>query len=404
MWRDIVGIAFRALMLLLATILALEAALQLGFTLLPDDLISDMPQYLERIGWQLTAEHGAREYPAGQIVAREVTPLSGDLYSLSCLEPRDAQPMESYSLSYKRDRHGFRNTDPWPDDVELVVIGDSFTDAELVQTPYWQGLPYATLGLALRDSGQLEQQRLFEFYGLPRQPETLVVGFFAGNDLANNRHFAQMRLDGKTWRDRYQRVSEPFKYLVVFRALEWLAELTRPGKEERWCHYPYFAETEPPTPVAFFHHYVRALGLDAEEIRQSDDLQLTRDSLSEMQAAMQANNGNVILMYIPSKPEIYWKHLDANTKLWLIGHEERRFGNMPSPETIDENTQDKRDVMRETADELGIGFLDMTEPLDDAIRAGQSPYFFADTHWNQLGHDIARIALLDFLNRTNLER
>ena len=404
MLRDLVSIAIRALLLLLATLLALEAALQLGFTLLPYDLISEMPQYFERIGWQLNAEHGAREYPAGQIVAREVTPLTGDLYSLSCLEPHDAQPMESYRLSYKRDRHGFRNADPWPDDVELVVIGDSFTDAELAQTPYWQGLPYSTLGLGIGGSGTLEQQRLFEAYGAPRKPETLVVAFFAGNDLANNRHVAGMRRLGITWYERHHRLSEPQEYFVIARALQWLVELTRSEKDELWCHYPYFAETEPPTPVTFNHRYVRALGLDAEEIRQSEDLRLTRDSLSEMQTAMRANDGDVILMYIPSKPELYWMYLDADTKAWLIGHETRRFGNMPEPETIDQNYQDQRDVMRETADELGIAFLDMTLPLDEAIRAGQSPYFFADTHWNQLGHDIARNALLDFLNRTNLEK
>ena len=402
MLSDVVSIVIRALLLLLATLVALEAALLLGFTLLPYDLISDMPQYLERIGWKLHADHGAREYPAGQVVQREVTALSGDLYRISCLAPRDAQPMKPYRVSFRRDRHGFRNADPWPDDVDLVVIGDSFTNAALNQTPYWQGLPFSTLGLGMGASGTLEQQRLFEAYGLPRAPETLIVGFFAGNDLRDNEQFAQMLRDGLTWRDLRHQNDEPQEYLVIWNAMQWLVRLTETEQTAPWCHYPYVAATEPPRPIAFYHKFVRTLGMDQLEFRQSEGWQLTRDSLQAMASAMRANDGEVILMYIPTKSELYWKYLDFNAKAWLIGHETRRFGNMPEPAVIDENYQNQRDIMRETAHELGIAFLDLTLPLDEAIRAGLSPYFFADIHWNQLGHDIARNALLDFLNRPAL--
>jgi len=401
--KDIASIALRAILFLLATILALEIVLQFGFTRLPNALVNRMPQYHARIGWQLNTEHGAREYPAWQVVEYDVTPLTGDLFTLTCLEPRDAQPIDNYKVSFRRDGHGFRNAEPWPDDVDTVVIGDSFTDAELIQRPFWQGISDTVLALGMRGSGTLEQQQLFEAYGLPRSPETLVVAFFAGNDLRDNESTASMIRKHLTWYDRYIQDSEPHEFLVVLRTLHWIVELTLPNKEI-WCHYPYFTITDPPAPIAFYHRFVRRIGENAASIMQREGLTLTRSSLSEMNTTLQANDGELILMYIPSKPELYWKYLDAQTKRRIIDHESRRFDNMPQVSEIDENVSDQRDLMRGLAEELGISFLDLTPALDEAIRSGQSPYFFADTHWNQQGHNIARNALLDFLNRSNLEK
>ena len=182
--RDFFIILLRASLLVLLTLIALELALQVGFAYLPSNLTLEMPQYLTRIGWKLDTEHGAREFPAGQVVDRYITPTSGSLFVESCLEPsRDAQPMEPYRLTFKRDSRGFRNAEPWPDDVDIVVIGDSFTEAELIQYPYWHGISDSLLALGMSDSGTLEQQRLFEAYGKPRKPETLVVAFFRGQRL-----------------------------------------------------------------------------------------------------------------------------------------------------------------------------------------------------------------------------
>ena len=92
MLRDFVIIATRAFALLLITVFLLEFTLQLAFPHLPKVLIEQMPQYLERIGYRLNTEHGARQLPADEVVEYEVSELSGDLYHLSCLLPADAQP------------------------------------------------------------------------------------------------------------------------------------------------------------------------------------------------------------------------------------------------------------------------------------------------------------------------
>ena len=64
---------------------------------------------------------------------------------------------------------------------------------------------------------------------------------------------------------------------------------------------------------------------------------------------------------------------------------------------IDANLSRQRDWMKALCAEFEIDFLDMTPLLREAIEAGAAPYFLADTHWNQIGHNLARQALRDFL-------
>ncbi len=400
--RDLLLIFTRALLLALVTILALEIALQIAFPLLPPDLTEVMPQYLERLGYRLNTAHGALEYPARERVSYDVTPLSGDLYHLTCLKPADAQPIATYKVSFMRDGHGFRNVEPWPDDADLAVIGDSFTAAELIQRPFWHNLADSMLVLAVPGTGTLEQQRLFEAFALPRRPETVVLAFFGGNDLNDTRFYADMLRRGMTRQEIAHRGKNPLDYSVIFRLLQFLSEITAPDAAAE-CHYPVAAQTDPPTPVAFYRQFLPLLSRDKTSLLKSEELRLTKTSLSEMASALDANGGAFILMYVPQKAELYWRRLDAESKEAIIAAESRD-GQFDGLDKIDENLSVQRDVMREIADELDIAFLDLTPALSEAIDGGSKPYFFADTHWNQDGHNIARNALLDFMNRSNLEK
>ncbi|MDE2776914.1 MAG: hypothetical protein OXI77_13360 [Chloroflexota bacterium] len=382
----------------------MEIALQLAFLQLPSILIRDMPQYQDRKGYRLNTEHGARQLPASEDVEYVVTPLNGDLYNYpgACISKEDAQPFEPYRVSYKRDVHGFRNEEPWPNDVDLVVLGDSFTAAESIQRPFWLDLSDSMLVLAIPGSGTLEQQRLFETFALPRKPDTTVLAYFAGNDLPDNGYIPWMKSIGLTWRDLPHLNKSTLDYSIVFRLLQFLSEVALRAVE-RTCHYPLIAHTEPPTPVVFYRYFLPQLRLKKEHIMESHLMQATRTSVSELASAVSASDGNLILMYIPTKTEIYWNYLDDESKQKFINIESLEF-NVGGLKYLEPNLHVQRQVLRELADEIGISFLDLTPALEDAVRAGISPYFVADTHWNQSGHDIARNALLDFLNQSNLEK
>lgn len=386
----------RLCLVLSVTVVLLEIAFQLAFLHLPQELIQRMPQYRERSGFALDTEHGARQSPAGEVVEIHVNRYSGDLFRLTCLSMEHAQFFEPYTVSFTRDRHGFRNAEPWPEDLDLLVIGDSFTAAEAVQNPFWAGLSDATLSLSFPGSGTIEQSLLLDAYGLPLQPDTVVLAYFSGNDLTDNKVFQDLRRDGKTIADRVHQNRSPFEYLVTVHLALYLRDVIHKASSID-CHYPQVASTDPATPVAFFDDMLPILAMDAEALRASDMFQATLSSIVEMSQDLDTQGIRFALMYIPQKAELYWPYLNADGKGEIAAYISAHFS-PTAPEIVDENISLQRDLWLSIARERQIEFLDLSPALHAAIENGISPYFFADTHWNQRGHDIARQELRRFLN------
>lgn len=386
----------RLSLVLSATIILLEIAFQLAFLHLPGDLIGRMPQYRERSGFRLVTEHGARESPAGEVVEIRVDQYSGDLFRLTCLSTDHAQFFEPYTVTFTRDRHGFRNQEPWPDHLDLVVLGDSFTAAEAIQNPFWTGLSDSMLSLAFPGSGTIEQSLLLNAYGLSLQPDTVVLAYFAGNDLSDNRVFQEMRRQGKTIADRVHQNRSPLEYLVTVHLALYVRDTIHKANIKD-CHYPQIADTGEATPVAFFDKILPILALDANALRDSDMFQATLTAIVDMAQNLDAGGTRFVMMYIPQKAELYWPYLNADSKGAIASFVAGPASSLAA-EMIDKNISAQRDLWLSVALEQQIEFLDLTPALRRAIENGQSPYFFADTHWNQLGHDLARQELRKFLN------
>ncbi len=386
----------RLSLVLSATAILLEIAFQLAFPSLPGELIGRMPQYRERSGFALVTEHGARESPAGEVAAIHVDQYSGDLFRLTCLSADHAQFFEPYSVRFTRDQHGFRNEEPWNEDLDLVVLGDSFTAAEAIQNPFWTGLSDSLLSLAFPGSGTIEQSLLLGAYGLPLQPDTVVLAYFAGNDLSDNQVFQEMRRQGKSIADRVHQNRSPFEYLVTVHIALYLRDMIHKANISD-CHYPQVAATDPAMPVAFFDDMLPILALDADALRASDMFQATLTSIVQMAQDLSARGIRFVMMYIPQKAELVWPYLNAESKRAIASYLAENLSPI-APEMIDKNISAQRDLWLSVALEQRIEFLDMTPALQAAIENGNSPYFFADTHWNQLGHDLARQELQKFLN------
>lgn len=388
----------RAGLMLLITLVSLEIVLQLAFLQLPQTLIKRMPQYQERYGIRLNTEHGARQYPPKEAVDFEVTSHSGDLYQITCLSAAHIESIEPYRVAYTRDRQGFRNREPWPDDVELVIVGDSFTAAESVRRPYWDGIAESMLVFGLPGSGTLEQKLLLEAFGLPRQPEIAVLAYFGGNDLTDNESFAKLQQAGLTFADKTHQNRNPLDYLVSFHLVLFLRDsILAAGKD---CHYPQVALTEPPTSVAFLDKLIPVIALGESALRASEMYQFTQAAIIEMSAMVQSRGAAFVLMYIPQKAELYWEFLSQETRQFILDRLEEPI----SADQVDANLTVQRQVLASLAAEYGFVFLDLSPSLADAVQQGQSPYFFADTHWNQTGHDIAKAALLKILNQPALDK
>ena len=390
----------RLCLVLSATLILLEIAFQLAFLHLPRELIQRMPQYRERSGFRLDTEHGARESPAGEVVHIDVDQYSGDLFRLTCLSTAHAQFFEPYTVRFTRDQHGFRNPEPWRDYLDLLIIGDSFTAAETVQHPFWTGLAESTLSLAFPGSGTIEQSLLLDAYGLPLQPDTVVLAYFAGNDLSDNQTFQDLRSAGQTIADQARQNRSPLEYLATVHLALYLRDMIhRTGISD--CHYPQIAHTDPAMPVAFFDKLLPVLALDAETLRASDMFQVTQSAIVDLSQELAGRGIRFVIMYIPQKAELFWQYLDDESKGAIAEYVTERIAPIAPqfiPKSIDKNISAQRDLWSAVALEQQIEFLDMTPALQLALENGRSPYFFADTHWNQLGHDLARQELQKILN------
>jgi hypothetical protein len=110
-----------------------------------------------------------------------------------------------------------------------------------------------------------------------------------------------------------------------------------------------------------------------------------------------------IVMFIPSKDEIYWPLVDRS-----LGQEELQrsldfvssYNHMPlRVADIRENRLALNQLMREFCAGAGISFLDLTPALEKAAASGRAVYFADDAHWNAAGHEIASQQLAEFLAR-----
>ena len=248
----------------------------------------------------------------------------------------------------------------------------------------------------------LQQQRLLQAYALPRQPEIVVLAFFAGNDLQDSLEFYRTIHAEDSGSIGEGQTSLTIDHSVLFNIAYALRNIILPD-EQAPCHYPQYAATDPPTPLAFYDEFLSVFALDSLALRESEMFRISRDSIAAMAEELAARGAQLILMYIPQKAELYWELLSAEARAEIVSSS-AAFDRAMDPSIISQNLAAQRNLMAELAAGLDIAFLDLTLPLGDAISKGEQPYFFADTHWNQTGHNIARIALLDWLNQSNLDK
>ena len=384
----------------------IEVILQVVYLNLPQAITQRMPQYPERYGIQFDTAHGAREYPPNEVVYFEVNQFSGDLYQVTCLSPKDALPIEPYQVSYTRNEHGFRTPELNQPDAEIVIIGDSFTAAESIISPYWEDLGFSTVALGLPGSGTVEQKILLEEFGLPHNPNIIILAYFAGNDLTDNLVFHNLQQQNLTFADATHQNRSPLEYLVTFHLALFIRDaLATPS--DTACPYPITVQTQPPTPVAFFDRMVTLLALDQQNLENSDAFNLTQDTIVDIAEAANQANAEFILMYIPQKAELYWNMLNTDDKQNVVkqleGNQLIEKSNI-TVDAISNNVLVQKFLLEQLAINEGFHFLDLTPVLQMSAENGTSPYFFSDTHWNQLGHDIAKETLLNLLSQVTLDK
>jgi lysophospholipase L1-like esterase len=384
--------------------------------------------------WQDSASYGPRLAPRVNTFCEW---QHGDIVRLGYLPPGLVRH-PAYRFAFVTDADGFRNSESESTATVVAALGDSFTDGMTLPAELtWPARLARLLRVSVRNYGTAgfgpgQELLVLNQYVRARRPRRVVVGFFAGNDLVDAERFESFRRDGGAFHSlgqgwKFKRVIARFDQLYLTSlyqgALGLLGDRER-DPVDRWRSTSVEdCSGEDPTPApatrpgfdrglftvpvagrvlrfAFLPPYLNRLTLSRQQLEASRGWELTRRSYREMQRLVRAQGGELVVLFIPSKSQVYLPLLEAS----FTGAELRRalrlcLGGQPPPglEFVMRNRLALNDLMREFCAEEGITFLDLTADLQSTLSAGHNVYFPDDSHWNAAGHETAAAALARLL-------
>jgi len=390
--------------------------------------------------WQDSMSYGHRLAPSVDTFCQWA---QGDIVRMGFLPPGVARhPV--YRFPFVTDADGFRNAPSQPSATAVAALGDSFTDgltlpAELV----WPSRLAQNLGVSVRNYGTAgfgpgQELLVLKEYVRARRPRRVVVGFFAGNDLVDAERFESFQREGidspsvgRGW--KFKSVIARFDELYVtslFQGASARLGAARQTPPAAWTDsrredysgedHDLPAATRPvfdrglfTVPVAgrvlqfaFLPPYLNRLTLSRQQLEASRGWELTRRSYREMAHLLRAQDGELVVLFIPFKAQVYLPLLESALPPAELRSALRAcLGDQPQtpdPPVLMQNRLALNDLMREFCAREGIAFLDLTAELQSSVSSGRNVYFPDDSHWNAAGHEVAGRSLARLLRAQGL--
>ena len=333
----------------------------------------------------------------------------GDLYHLMHgtivpLSP-DQDPVVAH-VHMITDEYGFRNSPPEKATYGIVAVGDSFTRASGVASPWPQELAeYAgtdVFNLADVGFGPQDELKVLQQYGLKKQPQWVIMAYFEGNDLYDAAAYEQ---------------ANPFilfrfgRYLLGRSVEAWRERSSSKASAPVSANYRYpitITINHKELEMVFFSSYISWLSLSREAIAASQNYRLVRETILQVRESSEAAGANFLLLYVPSKSHVYLPYLNdpetaarVFTNVPLIELDDTGFlqfrEKTATPELVIEHMDDQAILLADFAAEQHISFLNLTSAFQKEAGAGAELYYAFDTHWNQLGHNLAAEKIYEYI-------
>ena len=304
------------------------------------------------------------------------------------------------------DANGFRNSPPEKATYRIVALGDSFTRASGVAFPWTQKLAgYArsdVLNLGEVGFGPQDELKVLKQFGLKKQPQWVILAYFEGNDL----------YDATSYEQASPFILLRFGKYILNRSLEAWQE-KRPGMAHAAVisnyRYPITITIDhKDLQMVFFSSYISWLSLSREAIEASQNYRLVRENILQMQELSESAGANFLLVYVPSKSHVYLPYLNdpdtiarVFTDVPVIELDDKRFlqfrDKTVAPDLVRQHMDDQGRLLADFAAENHIHFLNLTPIFQEEASTGADLYYRFDTHWNQLGHDLAAVSINDYI-------
>lgn len=311
------------------------------------------------------------------------------------LPPNLDQRVQTLDFKFQRvtDEHGFVNPVGWPDQADIVFLGDSLIMAEGVGLHNGFAsrvdevlVDQSVLNLGSPGAGLERQYRIFDKFATDLQPRLVVACFYISSDLTNDTHFLSWLEDSldmtyNKFRLSYsRRATRGSRGTLQWRLRNhilsnWALSIIEPGL---------WGERE-------IRH--RRSMLDGSELFFSRDIvkfskrvfdgsepefENLYESLNRLQESVQNAGANLVFMLLPSKEEIF---------------------------AVDEIAEQNSaaGVLKKELNRRGIPYLDLYPLLQEA-GSEHTPFFARDAHMNSHGNKIVADAFIGWAPASQPER
>ncbi len=356
----------------------------------------------------------------------------GDIVRMGFIPP-SSTPGPLHRFSFHTDVEGFRNAGV-RERVAIAALGDSFTDAmTMAGEASWPSRLEATLGVPVQNYGTAgfgPQQELLVLkdYVAAHRPHTVVLAYFAGNDLFDAEAFDAFQRSGGT----VKRAQPGWRIKdVVSRADTWfVVSALRAGQKLLGAHQDALAAAEPaPAPPvaaarpaapaafdagwfdlevsgrrlrwAFMPPYLNTLNFSRADLTARPGWRLTSDAIREMQAVSRSFGAELVVMFVPFKSQAYLPLLEAawskDAMRAAFEYSLESYGRAIDVDRMLANRLAQNQMMAQLCAEAGIPFLDTTPALSAHAATGENVYFPDESHLNQAGEALIADKLAAFL-------
>ena len=283
------------------------------------------------------------------------------------------------SFGLRDDEHGLTK----PAGVtRILILGDSFAEGKQVrlEETFPKQLESMLRGQSANRGwevvnggvsgyGTAEEIKFFELYGRAFEPQIVILAFFVGNDLEDNRNSPFFRWHDGRLEERPVRAPSPIE-LLVDRIKEYGASHFHLWQFLRDRYHTIYARRSPRGGE------LPSVGEEVPwpdtESRQEEDWKLTEALLDRLHASVRKANARLLIAAIPDRTQ--------------VDDEERAKANHAALRPGDRDADQRR--LAAFVRSRSIPFVDLLGPLREAHRQERT-YFRIDGHFNARGHAVA---------------
>jgi len=381
------------------TVIVYEGLLRVYPNLIPGWYASTFPfNGLELFHPGITYKTPIDHVPLPLINSPYVGPPPSDLQNFGLVAPQDNPDPKKYpSIRINVDKMGFSN----PTEVQspdIIFIGDSFAVGAGVVAPAGlqvnlsKILKMSISNLGVSGIGPIRESWLLKHLALPKQPKAIIWFFFAGNDLNDALTVANYRKNKLT---NYAQLVPDFKY-PRFLTFDIFSKLWTKWNEPKKTLKPslksfILSKDDEKTPLWFYPPYLRILTKTVDDWQNDAGWAITKDVIAKAHSTV--IDSQFILVYIPSKPQVYLPYVEPDEQLV---YDTASFGiDSPIKATPSEltklalkNRKSLEVLFEQFCINQKITCFSATPYLEGLAQIGRLGYLSADTHWNEIGQNI----------------